>query len=126
MTDRDAKRRYRRLREFALGFPGAYEEFPWGESVAKVNKKVFVFLGVEPGTSEYPPGITVKLRESHEPALTLDNVSPAGYGLGRSGWVDVELTGDSPPIDVLRDWIDESYRIVAPKRLVAELDARNG
>ena len=26
------------VREFALGFPGAYEEFPWGESVAKVNK----------------------------------------------------------------------------------------
>jgi hypothetical protein len=27
------------------------------------------------------------------------------------------------PVDVLRDWIEESYRIVAPKRLVALLDA---
>ena len=32
------------LRTFALGLPGAYEEFPWGESVVKVNKKMFVFL----------------------------------------------------------------------------------
>src|SRR6266545_2881018 len=35
------------LRDFALGLPGAYEEFPWGECVVKVNKKVFVFLGID-------------------------------------------------------------------------------
>ena len=33
------------LRLHALGFPGAWEDFPWGESVIKVGKKVFVFLG---------------------------------------------------------------------------------
>ncbi|MBA3709787.1 MAG: hypothetical protein H0W83_13320, partial [Planctomycetes bacterium] len=33
------------LRAFALAFPGAYEDFPWGERVVKVAKKVFVFLG---------------------------------------------------------------------------------
>ena len=32
-------------RAFALSLPGATEDFPWGESVAKVNRKVFVFLG---------------------------------------------------------------------------------
>jgi hypothetical protein len=26
------------------------------------------------------------------------------------------------PLDVLRDWVEESYRIVAPKRLAAQLD----
>ena len=43
-----------KVRAFALGLPGAVEEFPWGESVAKVNKKVFVFLGVDDGS--YPLG----------------------------------------------------------------------
>lgn len=33
------------LRKLAFGLPGAHEDFPWGESVAKVGKKVFVFFG---------------------------------------------------------------------------------
>jgi hypothetical protein len=28
-----------------------------------------------------------------------------------------------PPLDAIRSWIDESYRAIAPKRFVAELDA---
>ena len=42
---RNALKKWEKVREFALGMPGAIEDFPWGESVAKVNKKVFVFLG---------------------------------------------------------------------------------
>jgi predicted DNA-binding protein (MmcQ/YjbR family) len=34
-----------RLRDFALLLPGAWEDFPWGERVAKVGKRVFVFFG---------------------------------------------------------------------------------
>ena len=34
-----------RLKSFALSLPEAYEDHPWGESVAKVRGKVFVFLG---------------------------------------------------------------------------------
>jgi hypothetical protein len=82
---RTARRAWRRVRAFALGLPGAGEEFPWGESVAKVNKKVFVFLGVENG--DRPPGVTVKLTgpEAHAHALSHPGAAPAGYGLGRLG-----------------------------------------
>ena len=100
---------------FALSLPEAVEEHPWGESVAKVRGKIFVFLGVDESLR-----ITVKLVESHEHALSIDGAQPTGYGLGKAGWVTVPF-GDVA-IDVARDWIEESYRIVAPKRLVAQLD----
>jgi predicted DNA-binding protein (MmcQ/YjbR family) len=112
----------RRLLEFALGFPGAYLDHPWDEDVAKVGKKVFVFLGMEGDTAHL--GMTVKLDESQDQALSAPGAEPAGYGLGRSGWVTVPFRHATPPLDVLKDWVEESYRRIAPKQLVAELDER--
>jgi predicted DNA-binding protein (MmcQ/YjbR family) len=109
-----------RLRDFALSLPGAWEDFPWGERVAKVNKKVFVFFGHDDEAE--PPLVTVKLVESHGHALAIEGAAPTGYGLGRAGWVDVPVHADGVTPALLCDWIEESYRIVAPKRLVAELD----
>jgi predicted DNA-binding protein (MmcQ/YjbR family) len=105
---------------FALSFPEAVEEHPWGEDVAKVRGKIFVFLG-----SSNPPSrrISVKLEESHGHALSIEGAEPTGYGLGRGGWVTVPLRAPGVGIQLLRDWVEESYRIVAPKRLVAALDA---
>ncbi|MFH8366895.1 MmcQ/YjbR family DNA-binding protein [Streptomyces sp. NPDC018031] len=112
-----------RVRAFALSLPGAVEEFPWGQSVIKVNKKIFVFLGAEEGTE--PPGITVKLThpEAHAHAMAAPGARPTGYGLGRAGWVSVPLGDGAPPADLLCDWVEESYRVIAPKRLTARLDA---
>src|SRR5688572_1731177 len=71
------------LREFALRYPGAHEEFPWGERVIKVKGKVFLFLGKgAEGLS-----LSVKLPQSGMLALDLPFTSPTGYGLGKSGWV---------------------------------------
>jgi predicted DNA-binding protein (MmcQ/YjbR family) len=113
---------HRWVREHALGLPGAYEDFPWDESVVKVAKKVFVFLGA--GEAAETPGCSVKLRESHDQAMTVPGVAPMGYGLGRAGWIYLPFGDDAPPVEVLGDWVEESYRLVAPKRLVAELDRR--
>ena len=60
--------------------------YPWGEDVAKVRGKVFVFLG--PAASRR---ITLKLEESHGHALSVDGAERTGYGLGASGWVTVPL-----------------------------------
>ena len=122
---KNALKKWEKVREFALGLPGATEEFPWGESVAKVNKKVFVFLGIDDGS--YPLGVTVKLKdeEAHAHALTSPGAEPAGYGLGKSGWVRIPLEEQgAPAAELLCDWVEESYRVIAPKKLVAELDAR--
>ena len=110
-----------RVRAFALSLPEAYEDHPWGESVAKVNKKVFVFFG-EGDDGEHEPGMSVKLKESNAQALMVPGAEPTGYGLGRGGWVSVPFRKTSPPLPVLQDWVEESYRIVAPKRISARLD----
>ena len=103
---------------FALSFPETAEDRPWeDEVVVKVRGKIFVFAG--------PPGsrrISVKLAESHAHALAIAGADPTGYGLGKAGWVTVPLRAPGVTVDVLRDWVEESYRIVAPKRLLAELD----
>jgi predicted DNA-binding protein (MmcQ/YjbR family) len=112
------------LLEFALSLPGAFEDHPWGEAVAKVNGKIFVFFGAGEGTPTI--AIAVMLDESLEQALAVPEAAPTGYGLGRAGWVTVPLLPTTPPLDVLKDWVEESYRRVAPKRLVKELDEGRG
>ena len=103
------------LRAHALRYPETREDFPWeGDRVIKVRNKIFVFLG--------DGGIGVKLTHSNQAALGLPVVEPMGYGLGRSGWVSVDLSKrGKPPVDLLKAWIDESYRAVAPKTLLAKL-----
>jgi predicted DNA-binding protein (MmcQ/YjbR family) len=112
------------LLRFALDLPDAWEDQPWGEEpVVKVGKKIFVFLGAAP---DMALGVGVKLRDSHDEALAMDFTAPSGYGLGRHGWVNAQFPGsEDPPVDLLCDWIDESYRLVAGKRQVAELDRRS-
>ena len=109
----------RTLRAFALRFPGAAEEFPWGERVVKAGGKVFVFLGLDPVRGG-PLSLSVKLPESGEEARELPFVRPTGYGLGKAGWITATLAPPArPPIALLKAWIGESYRAVAPKKLAA-------
>ena len=106
------------LRAFALALPGAYEDYPWGERVAKVKKKVFVFFGA--GLS-----MSVKLPLSNDAALAPPFAEPTGYGLGKSGWVSITYpTSQALPVEMMQAWIEESYRSIAPKKLIQELDAR--
>ena len=112
-----AKANQMALRDFAMRYAGAHEDFPWGERVIKVKGKVFLFLGKGEDLS-----LSVKLPASGLIALDLPFTSPTAYGLGKSGWVSAQFgPKDKPPMDVLRAWIDESYRAVAPKKLVASL-----
>ena len=88
--------------------------------MVKVNGKIFVLLGEEGDE----PGLSVKLWDSLEQALSFGGVAPIGYGLGRSGWVYVRLKQARASHGVLRDWIEESYRLMAAKRLVVELEGK--
>ncbi|MFJ7157910.1 MmcQ/YjbR family DNA-binding protein [Streptomyces sp. NPDC101118] len=124
---RNAVRKWEKVRAFALSLPEAVEEFPWGpeDCVVKVNKKIFVFLGNTDGPSD--PGLSVKLKDEalHGHAMTAPGAEPTGYGLGRAGWVSLPLGEGSPAPEVLCEWVEESYRTVALKRHIKELDERH-
>ena len=122
------------VRAYALGLPAAEEDFPWGETVIKVRRKpgvppcrkegvygpMFLWMGQREAEA---PAVCVKLTRSYEEAVAIAQATPTTMsGLGQWGWLTVRLS--AADIRLVCDWVDESYRNVAPKRFVAELDDR--
>jgi predicted DNA-binding protein (MmcQ/YjbR family) len=107
------------VRAYALTFPEAWEDFPWGHSAFKVRKKIFVTLGLhQDGVS-----MSFKLPRSNHEALLMPFTEPTHYGMGKHGWVTATFApAETPPMFLLKEWIEESYRAIAPKTLVARLD----
>ncbi len=111
------------LHDHALGMPEAWEDSPWGDPVVKVGKKIFVFHSLI-DCPETTWSMSVKLPMSSAEALATTTSVPTGYGLGRAGWVTITIAASpKPDLDLLTDWIEESYRTVAPKKLSRLLDA---
>jgi predicted DNA-binding protein (MmcQ/YjbR family) len=55
-------------------------------------------------------------------------VEPAGYGLGRSGWVSIRISHrtDRARWREIEEWIRTSYTLVAPKRLAKVVLEQDG
>lgn len=110
------------LRAWGLTLPGAHIKAPWPEHAdLAVNDKTFAYLSTGDTFQ-----MSAKLRYTGDAALDLPYAAPAAYGLGKSGWVTFTPSDDAiPDLGQLKDWIEESYRAQAPKKLVKELDARD-
>ena len=88
----------------------------WGDHPTfRVRGKNFVFSAVDAS------GLSFKLSKDEAAAVvaTDDAASPGGYGLGRHGWVNLQLPAD---VDEERwrqveEWVRTSYTLVAPKTL---------
>jgi predicted DNA-binding protein (MmcQ/YjbR family) len=94
-----------------------------GEPTFRVGGKNFVFAA--PDASR----ISVKLPPEEAAAVvaTDPRVEPTGYGLGRHGWVQVEIPvrASAERWREIEEWIRTSYTLVAPRRLarmVEDLD----
>lgn len=110
-----------RLAHAAGGYSGATEDFPWGERVAKVDQEVFLFLSPD---ESLEPSVPLKLPYSAQHARSLACSKPTSHGLGQSGWVSIELEHPGcPDVELLVDWLDESYRARAGRQRIAALDA---
>ena len=108
-----------RLRELCLGFPAAVETGGVGNPSFKVRDKIFAMqhpMDARPSLwVKAPPGVQELLVGS-----TPERFFVPPY-VGHHGWVgtwlDVELDWEE-----VADLVEESYRMTAPKRLLAHLD----
>ena len=110
------------LRAWGLTLPGAHSKAPWPEhDDLAVKDKTFAYL---PAAGR-PFSLSCKLPYTGYEALQLPFAEPTGYGLGKSGWVSFSPAEDQiPDLAQLKEWVEESYRAHAPKRLVKAIDAR--
>ncbi len=111
------------LRVLALSYPEVVEEFPWGDVAFKIRKKVFLFMASKPPAISF----SVKLPFTGELALDLPFTEPTEYGLGQHAWVTARIgPGEDVSLDMIASWVDESYRTIAPKKLISKLDELEG
>jgi predicted DNA-binding protein (MmcQ/YjbR family) len=117
-------RRLKDLRAYGLSLPGAHSKAPWPtHDDLAVNDKTFAYLPTE----GEPFSLSCKLPYTGEVALELPYASPTAYGLGKSGWVSFSPSeAELPSLEQLKEWVEESYRAQAPRKLVKELDSRPG
>ena len=113
-----------RVRTIALALPGTGEKVSHGRP-AFFTKKVFAYYGgslrVGDDWVQHPHAVIVLPDPDDRPALLEDDRSFVPAYLGPSGWVGIDLD-DAPDWDEVAELLDASYRLTAPKRLVAELD----
>jgi predicted DNA-binding protein (MmcQ/YjbR family) len=128
----------KQLRDYGLALPGTHLKSPWpGHKDLAVNDKTFAYLSIE----GEPFSISCKLPQTSSVALMLPFCTPTAYGLGKSGWVSAQFPANEVPpprgakrrakmkgeqrklLDMLKAWIDESYRAQAPKKLLKQLAA---
>jgi predicted DNA-binding protein (MmcQ/YjbR family) len=117
-----------RLEEIVARLPEAerVDVAEWGDHPTfRVNGKNFVFSDHE------ARHLSLKLPKEEAAAVvaTDPDVHPAGYGLGRHGWVALDLAPDADDDRwrLVEEWVRSSFVLVAPKRLaraVLQEDAR--
>lgn len=107
-----------RLRALSLSFPEASERSSWGHPNFRAGRKVFAAFERVKGR----PSIAFRLDRAEVARLLRRQqffATPYGRGLWVSIWADTRL-----------DWrlisklLDRSYRVVALKRMISALEAR--
>jgi predicted DNA-binding protein (MmcQ/YjbR family) len=116
-----------RLRAICLPFPETVETGGVASPSFKVRDKIFAMRHPMPLADGDRPSVWCKGRPGVQAALTQS--APERFAVppyvGHRGWIAIYLDGDVD-WDELADLIEESYRMTAPKRLIARLDAPSG
>lgn len=115
-----------RVREIALGFPGAAEKISHGHP-AFFTTKVFAYFGgsikVDGEYEQHEHSLVVLPDEEEARALLQDPRCYRPAYLGPSGWVGLDLD-DATDWQEVAELVEVSYRRTAGVRNIARLGAR--
>lgn len=114
------------VRGIALSYPDAVEKVSHGRPGFFVGKMFAMYGGStrESGAmTGVPHCVMVKVEESDRAALQADERFFHPAYLGASGWLGLDFSRAEVDWTEVRELIDASYRLVAPRKLVARLDA---
>ncbi|MFC8410963.1 MmcQ/YjbR family DNA-binding protein [Arthrobacter sp. NPDC057259] len=108
------------LREICLGFPGAFEDYPFGPETAvfkvraaiaggaRHQAKVFALSAMDPEdfsvSLKCEPALAEQLRQVHQEIT-------GAWHLNKRHWNGVRLNGALPD-DMIRDMVEDSYDLV--------------
>ncbi len=105
------------LREVALALPETSEGTSCVNRAFKVRKKNFLFVGEKDDQVR----VMVKLAASLDNAQAM--VDPR-VDVGKHGWVTLRFAADDAlETTLLSSWVFESFRTIAPKAVVKQLEA---
>lgn len=116
-----------RIREICLDYPQTSEDIKWENTVFLVREKIFALVSLQ---DDGQVGVWLKAAKGVQEALV--GADPEHYFrppyFGPKGWVGAWVSPECRPVwPVVEDLIDESFRLVAPKRVVRLLpDERTG
>jgi predicted DNA-binding protein (MmcQ/YjbR family) len=108
------------LRAICLSLPEATEKEAWGDPTFRVRDKIFAMEKRGDGR------VSVWLKAPEGFRDLIVGADPAAYFVppyvGHKGWIGIRLDR-RPDWQDVRKMIEQSYRLVAPKRLASRLAA---
>ena len=115
-----------RLRKLCLALPEAHEVEAWGTPTFRVRNKLFaMYAGADSHHGDGRAGVWCKAAPGNQALMVRD--APDRFFVppyvGPSGWIGVWLDGDTDWKD-LAELLRDSWRLTAPKRLLARLGER--
>lgn len=112
-----------RFESLCLALPNTKKTMTWGSPHYRVGEKIFAGASVGEDGKE-SGGFKLTKEHQAERVASDPRFTIAAY-VGKHGWVDMDLRG-KPDWDEVKALVEESYRLIAPKRLVKLLDEGAG
>ena len=110
-----------KIKEIVFSLPDTKLTMTWGKPHFRVGEKIFCGYGHESGCAV----LGFKLTMQHALELTREpGYWPAPY-VGHKGWVSMDAS-KVRDWKLVRNYLEESYRLIAPKKSLAKLAAPAG